>query len=840
MSAVDLNAYAEAVFRPLICREAYLAGLADLKERVTNAAKIPFDAQLGLITELFEFIERWYPDGINSHAIMKPHYHNLKATHHAEIAAIEAKLPPIPEPLRGDFRPLRQLLDKTRIDIMSDDLKTLVQGVFRVVHKFPRTERGGMLRQLPWAANSWYLFDFCAAVFMSDDAIDAAKELGGLAMASYDFDGDMEKARLLQQHHRALLNFVPTVKIALFDLLRTDLPQLATFFRELLRRRTTAEETDSLKLGELPILKPLLWYAKQLMNTQRLLLLLPAVPGNSKRVTLPLAPGESHVSNDDQVVDVERYMAAYHAYTPALLKPVLLATLSAPGGPRTVKDFREAGLLGKAIDVPYGITYRVRPRHTADLLSGSRVGQQRSPAERLAATMATDYFDIRTLKGRLGLMRKFQLVGEIFTPRNWGADLNHMRFVDPRRIAALRDAMTHIEDGGYFDQVMLLEADQPQLARLFRELQTLKEHLYEQTAERVSHFVPYPDGYESGFLADDRALLAGVWGSIQAHYADHVEIPVPPFCHSDPLLDEGEIRAVLSAVKPDSIGLAVRVLKSKEPFEAERQLADLIDESKDKAVKKAARKQIKKAFKAYKSFRTASRQAMEKARSEAKSKRDDERGAARELAMTTHFPTINAQADVFWAVQNDPNPPRPKTIEYLQNRFVLLEQLLDESHIFDSSKVWGVEETQKRILEAIEQDMALSMAMTYVVAQILTLFKKLSVEADLSAVSGFLGAHFQRYLALRNHLLHTDPILEGVDLPYYEMSSDAPRMLAIMTGELMFHVAPEVAAVDEASLPPPAAPLVFAPPMGGAGGGAPQRPQQNTALASEDFVFGVG
>lgn len=798
----------DAVLRPVICKEDYIADLASIKTKVETAGTLPFGTQLTLICELFVFQEKWLDDGLDSKQFLNPSYHNLKPVNVSAVNTISTVVAGRELPITSkSVSNMRRLIDKVAIDIYTDDVKTILQGIFYVAHKFPRDTRGGLLSQLPWSANSWYLFDFLGAVFMRDDAVKTAEVFGGIPLVPYNFRGDAVKVIKLRQHLRYLTNFLPVVKATLRDVMGHDYLLLKDYFRDLKLRVDAGVSLEGAKLPKLPNLKALLWHSKQLLMSQRLLMLLPAVPGNSSMGDVTGAgagAGESHHTSGDLEVNVDRYIAEYHS-DKNFMQIALMRAIIAQTGAKTRDDFSRLGLLGKSVAVPYGISPR-KYKPSADLSMGV-AGAKLSSADRLKNTMTTDYFDITTLVGRLGLLRKILLAGEVFTPRNLGKNLKGITFISAKMIEGLRNGMSHIEDAGYFDVANDFQNNQELITKIFRELQTLKEEVYEFIVEYLMRLPEFADDYDSGFHAEDRAMLKTHWAAIKVCHADAEQGSTPVFCHSTALLTVPEITSVLACIVEAKKAEVEAILHSAivYPFDAGRnrynKLNDLltVGASKDK---KAARKLLDKAMRKYKAERTIYTEAATKAASATKAAMEAKRAVDMEATMNTNFPNIKMLAERFWAVEPGKVPARSNSDLFgiLKDRLNCLSQVLVESKVLNAAEPLTLRNFQRRLFEVVQIDMALLLSLSYLVSHVVNLLEKLERRHALDDISPYAKSQLDTLIKLRNHLAHNDPLVEGLELPYYDRCGEPIKMLAVCVGNMIYHLAPEVEAKSIASL----------------------------------------
>lgn len=804
------DAYSETIFRPIICNDKYLAELNSLSIDIYK--KLTFPEQVKAILDLFQFIEKYYNRDSQLYAFIKSELCTQtemgKKLRLHEIGNKIVYLNQIP-PNFADFMDEAsfKIIAVVQEDIFFEDIKKVLRMIFEIIYHFPREKRGELLAQLPWAENSWYLFEFCGAVFIDDSAIDREAQQGGISIIPYSFNKDVNKQRQLRFYLQALMHHTAIVKIAILDILKKDMPVFREYFANLLAaldaETTTKPATKPAtkpKMGELPYLRALLWYSKQTFNTQRLLAVLPAVPGNNPQdidVKVLENAGITANLNDEQEINLLEFLAKQKikADVPAELKtilPSLLKLLSSIEPASNMRELIKYGLIEQPSLIKYGMESPPKGKKfsTMDFAAGPL-----TPLKRLQLASSTSYLNIATLKGRLAFIRKLQLVGEVFIPRNWGNHLKYIDFIRAEMLATIRNGLTHIEDHDYFSVVELLELDEAQIKKLFRELQTLKEQVYEETVKRQAQFPVWPDDQQLtiGMAFPEWVNFASdYWEAVKNFYEIRQPFDDVPYIPSQPLLSDGEIRQALNAINVNHLGIILRMLQGKEPYVIER-LDDYLKKDLDKKDKKAICRIFSNAEKKYKELR--------------KTAKDNEvangRRQKQELAdniksnMTRHYPTIEALGKNFWGAEQRPHADTVILFERLKNRITTLYELIRESEITITNR----KALQTELKKLLEQDVAFLLSTTYLVGQILGLLNKLATLINLESIDSSLEQKLGSYISLRNVIEHTDPILESMDLPYYQMLSTLPRMMAVVVSELSYDYREKILQVDVANSP---------------------------------------
>lgn len=787
--------YTEAMFRPIVCETGYLKELGVLRQVMNQIRKAPILEQVSHILKLIEFLVKYFDFSKVPHSFIKP---ELSAANEAgrrlrlhEIGNVVVKSYPVPPDFsqKADAMALK-MLDVVGKDIFLEDAKIILRMLFETMYYFPREVRGKLIEVLPWGENSWYLFDYCAAIFVKDDATDIETKRGGISLAPYGFNGDVAKQRSIALYQLSLMRHTTIVKIAILDILKDEIFKLQEFFEYYFSCLTNNQTvTADHKMAELPNLRSLLWYSKQVFNTQRMMCFLPAVPGNNLQnidgnVITDL--GITSALNTSAQVDLVKLieMQGFESTVSEEQKLFILfgaKILQDSGCLGTVQNLINAKAMTATVNsITYGMEAPKvgdkRKFKTADVIIGED-GQPVTPAKRMLLTSGNNYLNPRLLKGRLGLLRKLQLGGDVFNHINWGNHVKRVEFVSSDMLWAIRCGLTHIEDKGYFSLISAVERDENQIKKLFRELQTLKEDMYEVIAQRQTNFPAWPSEKHWGNEFSEWSGFASVyWAAVKKFF--NVEKPdYSVWVPKENLLTAGEVKIICDAVELIHLPRVTSMLEGKMVFCETAEFLKMLKKNVDKKTTQKVRKTFEKAEKKFRELRKVVIKNENAKNTQDKAKIKE----AIKSNMAKNYPTIEALGLQCWEAEKKPATDKATVFAILKDRLQLLQMLLTESEILVTDKAT----TQKKIFELIQRDMALLLSLSYVLGHTVNAVNKLAGIIEIQQVHSELVARLPHYISLRNHLEHTDPIIESLDLPLYQMYSEAPRMMAVVIAELL-------------------------------------------------------
>jgi tetratricopeptide (TPR) repeat protein len=813
--------YIEKLLRPHVCKQNYLKELQVLQEQAANARDLVFLDQIQLILKLIDFLLRYYqrntvPYPFILEGLANESEKGRRLRLHQIANPIILQMPKIPETFATQTtQAALGFLNTVQDDIFFEDAKIILRAIFNIFYLFPRDERGKLINQLPWDENTWYLFDFCGAVFIEDSATDRCSAEGGIALTPYSFGGNVAQQKQLAYFHRSLLHHTSIIKIAIIDILKKDIFKLQDFFKALATCLILSTPFNELKMEELPHLKALLWYSKHTFNIRRLLCLLPSIPDNWKLLDkkIPQSMGLRGDFNTDQKIDFVEFLKTQKVredlpeQNKAFL-PLFLQFVAHNMPIVTVQQLINWGFLSES-ETGYGVeSPGIADRTFAanDFATGPI-----TPAKRLQLASTTNYLNMETLKGRLALLRKLQLIGEVFIPRNWGNQLKYIDYISSEILSSIRNGLVHVEDRGNADYIQLLETDKTLLQKLFRELQTLTERTFVETAKRQEGFPEWPSeeifscGYQKW-----GAFATSYWQVIKSIYLKSYEVDYSNFCPNVPLVCSEQQARVIQLAKPDQAETIAQILDGKKSFPQEGIESLLLELNKQE--RKVIKSILKNASKKFKELKKVAQEA-EKGK---RSAENAERKVAILSAMSKDYPTLEQVGKEFWRFDKSPDKNRAEIFLLLNARLKLLEDILLESQLMLDSK----ESLQKALNKLLVRDVALQLSTSYLLGQIFGILNKFYSLTDLTVFPN-LEARLLDYVALRNVLEHTDPILESTDLPYYEMLNKVPTMMANVISELLFDYKELFLSFDPQKLVEPKSPR--------------GRLKQATAIATEQY-----
>lgn len=794
--------YATDIFRPIICNKNYLDEMDFLSQKhqkmLQSAPANSFPDQIQATLALLEFLFKYYDNPQQPNALLREEL--LSSSAEGKKLRLQTIGNKIVYALTSLPEQFAKHMDLTALNIMMqcqkeiflEDAKKIVRMIFETMYHFPREERGKLINYLPWHENSCYLFDFCGALFIEDEAINKENRLGGISLISYDFNGDLNKQRSLMYYQKSLMHHIPLVKIAIADLIKKDMHSFHSFFQEVALRLNKNQTYDGLqKMQQLPHLYTLLWYSKQMFNLQRLLSILPAVPGNSRPVDSHLLK-KMHLNtefNTAPPIDIEKSFRAWLRVdkpenTKEQNKKAYLALKNTLNNP--VLELLIKQMLQNKIPQPISYGMMEHDSYQPIYVSSNAI----TPLKRMQLASDNNYLNPNTLKGRLAVLRKLQLIGEIFIPRSWGNQyLKKIDYIDPNTLSNIRNGLAHIEDKHYFSIAKKLESDKQQIKKLFRELQTLKEVTYEITAARQEQFPAFPEDNPLFSLTDPDTenFFNHYWDTLKNAYQVVNEVKKEHFIPNEHLLkNQQDINNVLRVVKPEHQDQIRKMLEGSVPYQIENSGVILQDTLNDKKLIKRTKKLLESAEKYYK----------ECWKQNAKINEQNKELINQNISksMANHYPTISdlgqklAQA----GLKNLPDLSNEALFNLLKNRLDTLEILMKESNVFITGQV--------ELVDALEHDIALQLSTTYLLGQILSLIHKIETIVNWHDIEPKLVARLLDYHALRNVLEHNDPILETAELSYYQMLNKTPQMMASVIGELLLDFKKSILDFDTSTL----------------------------------------
>lgn len=456
------------------------------------------------------------------------------------------------------------------------------------------------------------------------------------------------------------------------------------------------------------------------------------------------------------------------------------------------------------------------------------------------------------LKSQLAFIRRLQLIGELFTRKNWGFFLNTMDYFDPLAVINIRNALVHIEQMTRSEVIFRLEADTNRLQQLHTELSHLKSYLLEVVLKaRDTHFKPFPPRENMGSILSWLKEVTEYWESVKTYYGEQFsqfkfeEDPSPlykeNFIPGQELLKsnvsiinyrhEGRIRKLLGMDDDSDINFPVYIQYLRTVFAEHQELLtelELVFQGKKALNKEKLFDRIFKVLSIQDSnlpivkglieaaelysneLRKVKREAFEVRHAqfeEALAKRDEARKDVVKKKMQTDYPYItDCAAELERELKGD-QPSVYSLIDTLKNRIKLLQTLFKDNGTVITAETQGIIAMQKHLAS----DVSLYFATSYLVGQIVTLFNKLHCLGELKEIHPELDRLLVEYVGLRNALEHSDPFMDSEQAHQLLMDNKLPDATAYMICEIVSCYGSHIEAYS------PQAPVVAAVPAVDAG-----------------------
>ncbi|WP_133135049.1 hypothetical protein [Legionella rowbothamii] len=430
------------------------------------------------------------------------------------------------------------------------------------------------------------------------------------------------------------------------------------------------------------------------------------------------------------------------------------------------------------------------------------------------------------LKSQLAFIRRLQLIGELFTRKNWGFFLNTMDYFDPMMVINIRNALVHIEQLTRSEVIFRLEADTTRLEQLHNELAHLKSYLLQIVLKgRDTNFKPFPPEEMMGSIVFWLQRVTEYWESAKTYYGTQFSqfkfeedpsplykenfIPGQEILRSDISLlhyrQEGRIRKQLGMDEDSDINFEVYIKYLRHVFAAHRDvLTELEDVFHGKKVLHKDRlldkvfvtlsikdpnlpivKGLIEAAEFYSSeLRKAKREAFEARHAqfeEELTKQDEVRKDVVKKKMQQSYPAITQCAvELESELMGDP-PSVSELIDTLKNRIKLLERMFKENGTVITAEPQNI----IAIKEHLSVDVSMYFATSYLVGQIVSLFNKLYSLGELKEIHPDLNLLLVGYVGLRNALEHTDPFMDSEEAHQLMMHNKLPDAIAYMICEIV-------------------------------------------------------
>ncbi|KTC86513.1 hypothetical protein [Legionella brunensis] len=406
-----------------------------------------------------------------------------------------------------------------------------------------------------------------------------------------------------------------------------------------------------------------------------------------------------------------------------------------------------------------------------------------------------------SLKGRLAFLRTMELVGEVFTTRSWGNHLKSVDYISPDMLTNLRNGFSHVEDLRSFAVIEMLEREQDVIDSLQAEFVIFKQELYGVIAQRQSHFPKWPT-ISSGFSTWEKPV-SEYWQAVKKYYEIPLSFNDTPYAPNQALLNEDDIKTVLTAIKPirpGFMGDVVKMLRGQVPFITIK--SDGLLDTLSPRDKRPIMKLLSKAESVYKDAKKVAKNA---AVLESATRRRKQEATIRSI-MATKYPTIEKfglklfeELKIGAGETKDDKVSVSSLVDRLKNRMGVLEQLLVESELLKRTPL-----LKKEILETVlSKDIELLLSTSYLIAQIISIANELASREVLNLIDPVLNKRLPMMIGLRNALEHSDPIQDSAELALHHMKSKIPQALASIMVDLINDHMPVLMTVDGGAIVAP-------------------------------------
>lgn len=385
-----------------------------------------------------------------------------------------------------------------------------------------------------------------------------------------------------------------------------------------------------------------------------------------------------------------------------------------------------------------------------------------------------------SLKSRLAFIRRIQLIGEIFTPRNWGPQLKDLKVIDTEMLSDIRNALCHPEDLESVDFIHFIESDTERLLALHMDFTKLRDNIYDLIEERQKNFTPWPNTSIPFKLW--RAPVYTYWDSVKKHYQQAPFFNPDTFTPNQLLITEEHLAILEKGINlnlPESKTLH-SMIKGELVFEMPSKLqirGYLNVGQKEGPVSKI----IQSAFKKYKALRGVAAKAIIGEHSlQKETKKSDI------IKFTSlNFPNmrqLGAQAHVFLHRDSAKQMDLIDLLNLLKSRMSLLQQLfLDAKIDFNTNESQCVQSIQS----IIGHDIEVQLACSYLTAQIISIFSKLEKGKLVNTLDPELSSRMSQFKSLRNALEHNDPVIDSKDTSFIHMKSKVNLLMGQVSYELL-------------------------------------------------------
>jgi hypothetical protein len=384
-----------------------------------------------------------------------------------------------------------------------------------------------------------------------------------------------------------------------------------------------------------------------------------------------------------------------------------------------------------------------------------------------------------SLKSRLSLIRRIQLISEMFCTRNWGSQLKDINYFDYRTLSIIRDGLCHIED--LTSAAVIHELERTKIvANIYDEWSELRKLINKAIITRQQHFTNYANDVKKM-----PEFLDQTWVDIKKYYQPRIAVVKnhQPFTPHVLLLTQNQLDDALLYLKPntDESRDMMRMLRGELPFVMPSNCLS-ITAGKDKELK-SNRKKLNSLLKIAKNEYNELTRDHIKAESAKRAALENEMEARMNASMRLSFPEICRTADkikLAWSGAKSVTLDEKKgeavyALDCLQSRVGLLCELMDESGVNFSSAV-SINSKQLQVL--LVEDVEVMFSCHYLISQIISILNKLSSFNLLAKLRPDLELKLNAYVALRNALEHTDAVIDSKDDLFFHMRNNLHGAIA--------------------------------------------------------------
>ncbi|KTD51183.1 tetratricopeptide repeat protein [Legionella quateirensis] len=399
-----------------------------------------------------------------------------------------------------------------------------------------------------------------------------------------------------------------------------------------------------------------------------------------------------------------------------------------------------------------------------------------SPLVHLLLLTPTEDSLVGNLKSKLALIRRIQMVGEVFTRRGWGNQLDTIDYVDAELLNEIRNGLSHLEDLHSFAHIFELEHNNAQIIDLYKELNHLRDKIYQVIKNRQMQFNTLPD-VTSPFKVW-KGSMTTYWNRVKDYYKQPVPFNPQTFVPSVPLLENQTLTKFLDSINKNSqyYKKVCSMLRGEIPME---QLS--FDETKDLSTPAVRQAIIKKTLKTASKKYTELKNNFIKQKSAERKAEEQALLNTKKTVMQNDYPHLRALGFTSYDQLHKPEKMSVRSLLHtLQSRFEFLRKILIDSGVnFDDT-------TSAEVVKSlITSDVEVLLSCSYLITQIVSIMNKLDGLEALEVIHPQLPVRLPCFIALRNALEHNDPVIDSKDNNFIQMQSNTNILMAQITHELI-------------------------------------------------------